>query len=211
MSATIRQPRRRDATANREALLRAAQSVLASNPHASLDAIAQAAGLSRRAIYGHFADRETLLHEVISMGAVRFNAIAEMSHDADPRVALASMASRLWQEASAVRASASIALDRAHAAQTVLSLSPLRRRVRELMRAGAASGAFRGDVSPELLAVLIEETARATLREPRLTRTDGASTVVRVVLSIAGLSWREQEDLIGAHPEILGDLHSDGS
>ena len=189
---------------NREALLSAAQSVLAANPHASLDAIAQEAGLSRRAIYGHFADRETLLREVISMGATRFNAIAEMAHDADPRVALASMAARLWEEASAVRASASLALDQAHAAETALALSPLRRRVRALMRAGAASGSFRGDLSPELLAVLIEETARATLREPRLTPTDGAATVVRVVLSMAGLSWREQEELIAAHPGILG-------
>lgn len=77
-------PRRRDALANREALLRAAQSVLATNPTASLDVIAQAAGLTRRAVYGHFADRDSLLREVIAVGAQRFNAIAETTDESDP-------------------------------------------------------------------------------------------------------------------------------
>ncbi|MEV4669826.1 TetR/AcrR family transcriptional regulator [Microbacterium sp. LWO12-1.2] len=195
--------RRRDALANREALLSAAQSMLATNPYASLDAIAQAAGLTRRAVYGHFADRDSLLREVIAVGAQRFNAIAETTDESDPRVTLARMATRLWREASAVRASANIALDDAHLADTVLALAPLRQRIRDLTRAGVDSGAFRGDMPAELLAFLIEETARATLRELRLTTTDADSTVVRVVLSIVGLSWTEQADLIGAHPEIF--------
>ena len=195
--------RRRDALANREALLRAAQSVLATNPTASLDVIAQAAGLTRRSVFGHFADRDSLLREVIAVGAQRFNAIAEATDESDPRVTLARMATRLWREASAVRASANIALDDAHLTDTVLALVPLRRRIRDLTRAGVDSGAFRADMPAELLAFLIEETARATLRELRLTTTDADSTVVRVVLSIVGLSWTEQAELIGAHPEIF--------
>ncbi|MFC7942299.1 TetR/AcrR family transcriptional regulator [Microbacterium oxydans] len=195
--------RRRDALANRESLLRAAQSVLATNPTASLDAIAQAAGLTRRAVYGHFADRDSLLREVIAVGAQRFNAIAETTDESDPRVTLARMATRLWREASAVRASANIALDDAHLADTVRALAPLRRRIRDLTAVGVGSGAFRGDMPPELLAFLIEETARATLRELRLTTTDADATVVRVVLSVVGLSWTEQAELIDAHPEIF--------
>ena len=202
--------RRRDATANRAALLAAAQSMLATDPHASLDAIAHAAGLSRRALYGHFADRESLVREIIAMGAGRFNAIAEEVDDPDPRVALAQMAVRLWREASAVRATANIALDDAHVAGTVRALAPLRRRVRELTHEGVASGAFRGDLPPELLAFLIEETARATLRELRLTTSDAAAVVVRVVLSIAGLSWREQERLLAGHPELTGRIEAAG-
>ncbi|MBN9216198.1 MULTISPECIES: TetR/AcrR family transcriptional regulator [unclassified Microbacterium] len=195
--------RRSDATANREALLVAAQSMLSVDPHASLDAIAQAAGLSRRALYGHFADRESLLREVIAIGAQRFNAIAADVDDRDPRVALARMAARLWLEASAVRASANIALDDAHVRQTLLALAPLRRRVRELTAAGVVSGAFRGDMEPALLAFLVEETARATLRELRLTSTDGATTVVRVVLSIVGVPWADQAALLAAHPDLV--------
>lgn len=198
-------PRRRDATANRESLLEAAQSVLAVDPHASLDAIAQAAGLSRRAIYGHFSDRDSLLREVIARGAERFNRIATATTDADPRVALARLVVRLWREAGTVRASANLALDQNHVEGTMQALIPLRRRVRRLTQEGIASGAFRGDMPAPLLAFLIEETARATLRELRLTTADGASAVVRVVLSIAGLSWTEQADLLAAHPEILAE------
>lgn len=198
-----RRARRADATANREALLTAAQALLATDPHASLDAIAQSAGLSRRALYGHFADRESLLREVIARGALRFNAIAAQTDDPDPRVALAQLAARLWREASAVRASANIALDDAHVAQTVQALAPLRRRVRALVADGVASGAFRGDMSPGLLVFLVERTGRATLRELRPTAGDGAETVVRVVLSIVGVPWGEQATLLHAHPEIL--------
>ena len=94
-------------------------------------------------------------------------------------------------------------LDDAHVAVTIRALTPLRRRLRDLANDGVASGAFRGDVPPDLLAFLIEETARATLRELRLTTTDAAATVVRVVLSIAGLSWTEQRDLLAAHPDLI--------
>lgn len=179
--------------------------MLATAPSASLDTIAQAAGLTRRAVYGHFADRDALLREVIAVGAQRFNTIAETTDDPDPRVTLARMATRLWREASAVRASAGIALDDAHVADTVLALAPLRRRIRELTGIGVDTGAFRGDMPAEVLALLIEETARATLREVRLPTADADSTVVRVVLSIAGLSWIEQRDLIDAHPEIFAE------
>lgn len=196
-------PRRRDATANREALISAAQSLLAVDPNASLDAIAQAAKLSRRALYGHFPDRESLLDEVIVRGAGRINAVAEETDDPDPRVAIAGLAARLWREASAVRAAANIALENAHVLGTVRALAPPRRRVRALVKAGIESGAFRGDMSDRVLAFLVEETARATLRERRLTSKDGASTVVRVVLSIVGVPWTEQVALLEAHPEIV--------
>ncbi|WP_052460274.1 TetR/AcrR family transcriptional regulator [Microbacterium gorillae] len=197
--------RRSDATANRAALLSAARTLLALDPHASLDAIAHGAGLSRRAVYGHFPDRESLLREVITLGAVRFNEIAEATDDPDPRVALARMAVRLWREADAVRAAANIALDDVHMDITVRALLPLRRRVRAITAAGVASGMFRQDVDAKLLAVLVEQAARATLRELRLSTADAAAIVARMVLSVVGLSWREQHELFAAHPEIIAE------
>lgn len=201
-AAQPRRSTRRDATANRAALLEAAQRLLATDAAASLDSIAREAGLTRRALYGHFADRDELLHEVIALGAVRFNEIAGSTDHPDPRVALARLAVRLWREASVVRASANIALDDAHLQHTVVALAPLRRRVRDLVAAGAASGAFRGDVSPELLAFLVEETARSTVRALGAADDQPASVVASVVLSIVGLSWREQAELLAAQPEI---------
>jgi len=194
---------RRDALENRAGIIAAAQSVLATDPNASLDAIAHAAGLSRRALYGHFSDREALLRAVIEVGAARFNTIAEQVDHPDARVALARLAADLWRAASTVQASANIALDDAHVADTVRALAPLRRRVRDLVERGCAEGAFRADVPPELLGFLIEETARATLRELPAETPDAASVVVRVVLSVSGLSWTEQAGLLAAHPGIV--------
>jgi len=196
---------RRDGLENRIAILAAAQQVISRDPNASIDAIAHAAGLSRRALYGHFPDREALLTEVIALGAGRFNAIAEAVGDPDPRVALARLAAQLWQEAAAVQAAANIALDDAHVSSTARSLEPLRARVRSIIDAGASTGAFRQDLTPDVVAVLVEESARSALRVVPEGARDAAS-LVRVVLSIAGLSWIEQGDLLRAHPEIVEGL-----
>ena len=69
--------------------------------------------------------------------------------------------------------------------------------------AGGHTETCGGEGAPDLRAFLIEETARATLRELRLSTRDADAAVVRVVLSIAGLSWREQVELLDEHPEIL--------
>ena len=70
MTTTAARRPRRDALENRAGIIAAAQSVLATDPNASLDAIAHAAGLSRRALYGHFSDREALLRAAIGGAAL---------------------------------------------------------------------------------------------------------------------------------------------
>lgn len=196
--------RRRDATKNRETLLRAATAALAEHPSASLDSIAQAAGLSRRALYGHFPDRDALVREVVTEGAREFTEIAALAADDPPRVALAHLATALWSAAMTVRASASIAATDVYQADTAAALEPLRRRLRSLTLAGIEAGSFRADMTPDVLASLVEEAAKVTLRDERITSVDTAETAVKVVLSIVGLSWTEQRDLLEAHPEILG-------
>ncbi|MGO2139501.1 MAG: TetR/AcrR family transcriptional regulator [Leucobacter sp.] len=195
--------RRRDATKNREMLLRAARAAIAENAAASLDTIAQAAGLTRRAVYGHFPDRDALVREVIADGAREFGAIAEGTTDADPRLALAHLATELWRASVSVRASVNIAATELYRADTAHAFEPLRRKLAELTRAGIGSGALRGDMSAEVLAMLIEEAAKATLRDQRITEGHTAETAIKVVLSIAGLSWREQDQLLAAHPSVL--------
>lgn len=195
---------RSDAVANRDALLLAAQRTLAADPRASIDAIAQAAGLSRRSVYGHFADREALVAAVVARGAERFNAIAEATTDPEPVVALATLAARLWREAAAVQATASISLDDAHVDETARALGPLRAAVRRIVDDGIAAGTMRQDVDPAALARLIEEAARAALRRIDAERTpDACALVVKVVLGIAGLSWRQSAAVLAAHPELV--------
>lgn len=199
---TTRAPRR-DAVENRAGILSAARSTLASDPHASVDVIARSAGLSRRTLYGHFDDRDALIRELISSGAQRFNAIAESVSDEDSRLALARLAALLWREAAHVQVAAALALDEAHVEHTAEALAPLRRTVANLARRGQEDGSFRTDLAAPTLARLIEEMARTVISRTDAASSEAASIAVRTVLSIAGLSWREADELLAAHPHIF--------
>ncbi|MFJ4254043.1 TetR/AcrR family transcriptional regulator [Microbacterium sp. NPDC090003] len=199
---TTRAPRR-DAVENRAGILDAARSALSVDPYASVDVIARSAGLSRRTLYGHFDDREALIRELISTGAQRFNAIAESVTDADARLALARLAARLWHEAAHVQVAAALALDEAHVQHTADALAPLRRTVAALVRRGQGDGSFRSDLAAPTLARLIEEIARTVISRTDAASTGAANLAVRAVLSIAGLSWREADELLAAHPDIV--------
>jgi AcrR family transcriptional regulator len=198
---TTRAPRA-DALANRAGILDAARTALATDPHASVDVIARSAGLSRRTLYGHFDDRDALIRELISTGAQRFNAIAESISDADARLTLARLAARLWQEAAHVQFAAALALDEAHVEHTADALAPLRRAVADLVRRGQDDGSFRTDLAAPTLARLIEEMARTVVARTDASSAGAANLAVRTVLSIAGLSWREADALLAAHPDI---------
>lgn len=199
---TTRAPRR-DSVENRAGILDAARATLANDPHASVDVIARSAGLSRRTLYGHFDDRDALIRELISSGAQRFNAIATPVDDPDSRIALARLAARLWQEAAHVQVAAALALDESHVEHTAAALAPLRRTVAALARRGQEDGSFRTDLAAPTLARLIEEMARTVVSRTDAASTGAANVAVRTVLSIAGLSWREADELLTAHPDII--------
>lgn len=201
---TTRAPRR-DAVENRAGILDAARTALAVDPYASVDVIARSAGLSRRTLYGHFDDRDALIRELISSGAQRFNAIATAVADADARLTLARLAARLWHEAAHVQVAAALALDEAHVEHTAAALAPLRRTVAALVRRGQEDGSFRTDLAAPTLARLIEEMARTVISRTDAANSGAANVAVRTVLSIAGLSWREADDLLTAHPDIADD------
>ena len=199
---TSRAPRR-DAVENRAGILDAARHTLANDPYASVDVIARSAGLSRRTLYGHFDDRDALIRELIANGAQRFNAIAASIDDPDARVALARLAARLWQEAAHVQVAAALALDEAHVADTAEALAPLRRSVAALVRRGQEDGSFRTDLTAPTVARLIEEVARTVVSRTDAASTEASNVAIRSVLSIAGLSWREADELLAAHAEII--------
>ena len=88
-AATPTRAPRRDATANREAILAAAAAALNEDIDTSLEAIAARAGLSRRAVYGHFASRDDLLVDVFTRGAARLAALLDPVSHPDARVEIA--------------------------------------------------------------------------------------------------------------------------
>jgi len=199
---------RRDAAENRAGILAAATRALAHDPHASVDQIAREAGLSRRALYGHFDDRGALVRELIATGAERFNAIARRVDEPDARVALLRLTTELWQEAAHVQVAAAIALDEAHVEQTADALAPLRRVLAEIVRRGQEEERLRTDITAPTLARLIEETARTVVSRTDPSSPAAGDIAVRAVLSIAGLSWREADALIAAHASAPRDAAS---
>ncbi len=203
-TAPVRRPRK-DAAANRAGILRAAATMLASDPSASIDQIARAAGLSRRALYGHFDDRHALLTELIMGGSQRFNAIAASIDDTDAPLALARLTARLWTEAAHVQIAAALALTEAHVEETAAALAPLRRTVAAIVRGGQEVGTLRTDITAPTLARLIEEAARLAVSRIDASSPAATDLAVRAVLSIAGLSWRETEALLATHPDIVAD------
>ena len=196
---------RRDALENRAGIIAAATTAIAHDPHASLDVIARGAGLSRRALYGHFEDRDALIREILAAGAPRFNEIGLGIDDPEPTVALARLTARLWREAAMVQVAASIALDDAHVHETADMLAPLRRVLMDLVRRGQEDATLRTDMPAATVARLIEETARSVIGHLDAASPESARVVVKAVLSIAGLSWNASVALLAEHPDVLGD------
>lgn len=206
-TAAARAPRR-DATQNRAALLAAARVVLNRDPDAGLDAIAAEAGLTRRSVYGHFANRDALLEELISSGAARVAAaLAGVDHP-EPLVRIALIGSRLWLEVENVRVMSAFAVSGPFQKLVGARLTPVRRHLLDAVVEGAsAKGGFviRRDMSPETVARLIEGAAVAVLNEATRTRM-GAATgrrlVMQAVLSMAGLDAGAANRLIDETPVL---------
>lgn len=190
---------RSDAAENRETILRAAATALNADPDSSIEAIAAEAGLSRRAIYGHFGSRDDLVAEVLAQGAARVAAAMLTVGDPDPLVEIALFGATLWSEVEHVRVMAQFAVHGPYQQRVALALEPARQRLRETVDRGVRSGTLRTDIEPARLTRLIEAAAIAVLDEASRTgmpRTEGHRLVMLNGLSTAGLGWREADELV---------------
>jgi AcrR family transcriptional regulator len=196
---------RRDALENRAALLAAARVVLNRDPDGTLDAIAAEAGLSRRAVYGHFATRDELLRELVATGTARVaGALAAVEHP-DPLVRLALIAARMWAEVGDVRVMTLFAVRGPFQGLVATELAPLRARLLVAVEEGAASGRIRTDIPAPVLARLIESSAIAVLDEATRSTLPAAAVhryVMLAVLSTAGLDAAAAGALVDATPEL---------
>ncbi|MFT2691986.1 TetR/AcrR family transcriptional regulator [Clavibacter zhangzhiyongii] len=203
-TAPVRAPRK-DAATNRQALVDAAVVALDRDPDASLETIATAAGLSRRAVYGHFATRDDLVREVLQRGARRIvESLAGITHE-DSRIHVALIGARLWAEVEQVRVMARVAVRGPLAREVGVELAPLRAELQSVVARGIAAGELRGDIPAPTLARLVEGGALAVLDEATrsdIGRAEGHQLVIRTSLALCGLDWRAAADLIAATPEL---------
>ncbi len=197
---------RRDAADNRAALLAAARTLLSRDPATPLEAIAAEAGLSKRAMYGHFANRDALLDALARSGAERVVAAVAGIDEADPVIRLARIAAAAWDDVDTVRSLLVLTVRSPRLSQVTDALEPLRSRLAATIAEGANAGAIRADIAPDTLARLLIDAVIGVFAETAASDIDrdaGRRLVVTMSLSAAGLGWREIQTLIAARPELV--------
>ncbi|MGC4874935.1 TetR/AcrR family transcriptional regulator [Micromonospora sp. DT43] len=168
MSGSAERNRRADARRNSGAILDAALRLLDAQPDASLDAIANAAGVTRQTVYAHFPSREHLLAAVVDR--ITDEAAAAMDA-AEPDTGSAADALLRVLEAGSRTAARYPVL-----AQQIASLpvsphtdqerhAPIADRIGRVIRRGQASGEFDKKVPAEWLTAVTIKIGHAAGEE----------------------------------------------
>lgn len=181
-----RTTRRADAEHNTARILDAA-ACLSRSPTASMGEIAQAAGLGRVTVYGHFPSREALIEATLTRLLDQGEAVlAGLDLTGDPLQALRTLIESSWR----LTATASAVLE---AAQAVLPPGRIRelhakpaQRAEELIRRGQAEGAFRTDLPASWLVSVLHHILKGTaadISSGRLDPSDAPRFIVATVLA----------------------------
>jgi TetR/AcrR family transcriptional repressor of mexCD-oprJ operon len=179
--------RRADAEHNTARILDAAATCLSRSATASMAEIAQAAGLGRVTVYGHFPSREALIEATLARLLERGETVlAGLDLSGDPRQALRALIESSWR----LIADADAVLE---AAQSVLPPGRVRelhakpaQRVEALIGRGQTEGAFRADLPASwLVSVLyhILKGAAADVGAGRLDPSDAPRFIGATVLA----------------------------
>ncbi|MFC7590748.1 TetR/AcrR family transcriptional regulator [Nonomuraea antimicrobica] len=162
--------------------------LISSDPNATTDDIAQAAGVGRMTLYGHFRTRADLV-EAALMDALRSGeeTLSSLDLSGDARDAMTRLLASSWEIVAESAALLS-------AAETVLPAGRIRelhaepaRRMEELIRRGQEEGAFRTDLTVTWLVSLVHyilHGAANELRARRLPARDAADVVTKSVQSV---------------------------
>lgn len=188
MASSTRPRRRADAERSIARIVSAARASLGEDPDATIDTIADAAGVGRMTLYGHFRTRAELV-EAALVDALRAGeeTLSAIDLGGDAREALNRLLASSW----ALVAESAALLE---AAQGVLPAGRLRKlhakpaeRLEDLVRRGQADGVFRTDLPlPWLVDVVqyILHGAAEQHRQGRIETTNIADTVTATVQSV---------------------------
>ncbi|WP_338889153.1 TetR/AcrR family transcriptional regulator [Rhodococcus sovatensis] len=176
--------------ANRDKILDAAISAFASDPDATVEYIAQSAGVVRRTVYGHFPTRHDLIVGIVERAARDFVAALPVIDDlpSRPEVALALLELSSWSVADRYRALLGVGRRELGEQQILEVLSVSRRVILLVLERGRASGVFTDRMAAETV-ISVSEAATLAL----LDRANGgddtitAATAAEVALSLAGV------------------------
>lgn len=184
-------PRRRrtDAEQNFAAILDAAITVLAEQPDASIEDIANAAGVSRQTVYAHYASREALINAAIERGSTEVKLAFEAAalEDLPPTKALVKLLDIVWETSArypfvwhAPPVGPQDDLDR-H--------GPMLGLVEALIRRGQATGDFDPRPSPTWLlaaSLALTRAAEDEVKAGRMTVEQATNEVSHSILRLVG-------------------------
>ena len=150
-----------DARRSQRRILLAAARVLADDPAASMQRVAEEAQVARPTVYRHYPTTETLVEAVCQEAAKEFDAALDHARAAGDGAA-ATLA-RLIRELARIGADYPIVLQSPHTQAT----GDLVVRVDELITDGQAAGELRGDVASDVLRHALFGALSAALRLAR--------------------------------------------
>ncbi|MEV6306001.1 TetR/AcrR family transcriptional regulator [Actinoplanes sp. NPDC051861] len=195
----VRRGRRRDAEENRDRILRAARNLLVTHPNASMDDLAQAAGVVRRTLYGHFPNRDALLAGLADKAtADLLDALSRTDRaDLDPAVALAEFSLTLWRAGDQYRLLISLAESEFGTAALRDLLTPIREQALELLTRGREAGRFATHLPLPVLSTTLQAMTIALLQAVNdgLWTCDGTQSSIAILIA-AGLPAAEAEAAI---------------
>ncbi len=180
-------PKRADARQNIASILDAATKCLAQDPGASINEIAQAAGVGRVTLYGHFPSRASLVSHVVDRAMKHTeDALETIDVEGDPRDALARLLDASWllthrYGALVVAANQALSTDQIHTAHQ----QPVRR-MQRLLRRGRRAGVFRVDMPLHWQVAMIQSIvhgASSALHRGEITERQAPRLVRETVLA----------------------------
>jgi TetR/AcrR family transcriptional regulator, mexCD-oprJ operon repressor len=179
---------RADARKNVEAIVNAAAGCLAVNPNATINEVAEAAGVGRMTVYGHFPTRSALVAEVAERAVQRTNAELEpLSLAGDPRCALERLLRASWRITFRTGALI-VAAEQTLTAQEIHDVhDDLNQRYTQLLERGRNQGQFCVDLPLGWQLTMITCTlhgAVAAVHRGEIEVDEAPELVVRTVLNI---------------------------
>jgi AcrR family transcriptional regulator len=183
--------RRADARQNAEKIVRAAVTCLGRDADASMNDIAQEAGVGRVTLYAHFASREAVVEAALIRLLAQGDEVLEaVDLGGDPRDGLRGLMESGWlllaQATSVLQAAqASLPPGRVHE----LHAKP-EQRVLDLIRRGQTEGTFRTDITADLLAGVLHHIlhgAAGDVATGRLDPADAPRLVAEMALAVCAI------------------------
>jgi TetR/AcrR family transcriptional regulator, mexCD-oprJ operon repressor len=173
-------PRRGDARRNDEHILHVAARVLAEDPNATIQRIADEAGVVRLTIYRRYRNRETIRRAIFDTAAAEAHQVLVDARDTDTLTALRAL---ITEMAEIIQRYPVLAVSTAwqpnpgdkHRPSPPPPARRMHQAVFELVKRGQREGALRTDLPPELLPQAITGTLHVVTRFAGSLRTDPAA------------------------------------